>query len=145
MSTALIDMTKFNKLASSLVYNSKYYPGTNIFEHEIYRFFGLDGFKNTIDDLSFAVTKFVSEIAMVNNNAYEAQYNEVFDSASLVHIDRYNILDNCCAILKSLRCIRYNCDLDESSKLNKKLNELIVIVTENIICQLPEYQNADWF
>ena len=148
MSTLLIDTKKLNKCASSLVYNEKFYPNTNTFDHEIYRFFGLCGFKNNIDDLSIEVTKFVTDLAMANNLAYEIRYSETINNASLVKIDRRKTFDNLCSMLKFLKCVRYNCDFDRtcttSNELSLKLDDLIDIISNNIICQLPEYQKAEW-
>ena len=143
MSTILIPMEKFNKLASSLVYNKKYHP-TNIFDSDIYSVFDLDLFKNDINDLKLEVKKFVSDLALLNNYTYDIQYQTKNSNAAIVELNPSDIFDNCCQIGKCLDCIQYNCDFEKFHIDDEKFKNLIKIVKDNIIKQLPEYVEAEW-
>lgn len=144
MSTLLICMTDFDKIASSLFHNQKYYPHTNLLECDLYRVLGLDRHKHSLDEFKIAIIKFVSELALSNNYAHEERYQIEIDNACIPNIDCFNTFDNLCQFLKKIRCIRYNCDLDKKSQLLIKLNELIDVLMHTIIEQLQDYQNAEW-
>lgn len=49
-------------------------------------------------------------------------------------------------VLKSMHCLRYQCDEGENNKQPgfKLLEELIQILTDSIINSLPEYEKAVW-
>ena len=152
-------MDQFNKLAASLVSSWGYhYPESNQFEYDVNEFFNT----SNIDDLTIAVTKLITDLAITNNIAYKARYRlKDCDNAELVKIDDSNKFSNLCEVLKFLRFIHYNCDFEETKdvvtewgwlqsgsssssydKLRQKIEDLDRIISNNIIRRLPEYKTA---
>ena len=145
MSVLIMSDKKLNKCASSLVYNNKYYPNTNVLDHKFYEVFGLNGYMNNIDDLTYEVGRFIKEIALSNHRAYEQRYNDfIAFRYPLIVVDGHNTFPNACALLKCLECVRYNSDFSNDPTTAKRLDALIKIIGKTIIEQLPDYKNADW-
>ena len=144
MSVLIISNDKLNKCASSLVYNNKYYPNTNVLDHKFYQVFGLNGYENNIDDLTHAVGGFMNDIALSNHKAYEQRYNDYINYSPVIKIDGGNTFPNACALLKCLECMRYNSEFNADCQIGKRLDALIKILGNTIIKQLADYKNAEW-
>lgn len=55
--------------------------------------------------------------------------------------------DNNCQLLKSLRCLIYQCSqgsIPEKSLLYREMNERAVALANKIVAQLPDYDKAEW-
>ena len=104
-----------------------------------------DGIKNIRD--------FVLDLQLMNQFAFKLRYEHRYDNEipkinlKLTELKTKPEYLNNCALLKCLRCIRYNCYEAKGNTIKdtfKKLNNLIEYFTSLIIDNLPQYQNAKW-
>jgi hypothetical protein len=114
---------------------------------ELCRNLGCDPFKSPANTIGNKISDFVSELAEINRNAYCARYPEDSKPAVLTRLPRATA-PSLPALLKLLRCVRYNCDDGKGSLVAAQtletLDSIIATITDAIIEKMPEYNSAEW-
>ena len=95
------------------------------------------------------INYFIIDLCLLNQYAYEERYKEKIKKSDInLKPNNNSRYLNDCALLKLLQCIRYNSVEAEGYNVNntwKILNDMIEDFKNQIIDNLPEYQNAKWF
>lgn len=89
------------------------------------------------------LNRMANSFLVLNKLAVDARYKEK-NGINLMKFVREFVPD--IQVLKSMHCLRYQCDEGENDKQPgfKLLEELIQILTDHIIDSLPEYERAVW-
>ena len=95
------------------------------------------------------INYFIIDLHLLNQYAYDERYKKENNKPNInLKPNNDSRYLNDCALLKLLQCIRYNSIEAEGYNINntfKILNDMIDALKDQIVDNLPEYQNAKWF
>ena len=135
MSSFIVRQSCMNNIINGLYWN-----------HEFKRLYGyVLREKGYCDDDDFQ--RLGDELYSLNSLGTGTRYNDSKLINAVIKFE-WKVLpsDSKWQVLKSMRCLRYQCSEDKAvdSELYKLLDELIALWTEYLIDEIPEYEKAKW-
>jgi hypothetical protein len=102
--------------------------------------------KQIVQNYGFVgVKKEIQKLYEANYQSYAERYKIPVEIEPLVISDKnFDKCESLCQLLKSLKCIEYQIELDEKKFDYKFLRKSISIITSAIIEGHPDYQSANW-
>ena len=152
MSTPTLPAYHFACCIRSLAHHATHGRGTrssSMLAAEICRALDVEVFGCADGVPDAAASALLFDLQRMNANAYAERYQSRAPRVKPPDLEHAQLLSPA-ALLKALRCVRYNCDngaavgegLRESLAT---LDRVLAALTAFIIDQLPEYDAAEWF